>query len=74
MFDSRRFARVVDALRLATISGTRFMSHNAPRIVPLSNKRRRAWFWPHQGSQEMARRRRQIEKGMLTVSNGLVLT
>lgn len=29
------------------------------------------WHGPHQGAQEMARRRRQIERGQLTVSNGL---
>jgi hypothetical protein len=30
------------------------------------------WNKPHQGKQEMARRRRQIERGQLTKSNGLV--
>jgi len=29
------------------------------------------WSKPHQGAQEMARRRRQIERGQLTRSNGL---
>lgn len=29
------------------------------------------WNRPHQGVQEMARRQRQIERGQLTVSNGL---
>lgn len=30
------------------------------------------WVGPHQGAQEIARRRRQIERGQLTASNGLV--
>ena len=30
------------------------------------------WSKPHQGAQEMARRRRQIEIGQITESNGLV--
>lgn len=30
------------------------------------------WSKPHQGSQEIARRLRQIERGQLTKSNGLV--
>lgn len=29
-------------------------------------------YWPHQGERETARRRRQIEAGILTASNGLV--
>ena len=32
----------------------------------------RTWKRPHQGKQEMARRVRQIERGQLTASNGLV--
>lgn len=41
------------------------------RIV---GKRQRAMTWnrSHQGVQEMARRQRQIERGQLTASNGLV--
>jgi hypothetical protein len=30
------------------------------------------WSKPHQGAQEIARRQRQIGRGQLTVSNGLV--
>lgn len=30
------------------------------------------WHGPHQGKQEIARRLRQIERGQLTKSNGLV--
>ncbi len=47
----------------------------APRIYPLSPRWRfpNSGRGPHQGAQEMARRRRQIERGTLTVSNGLVL-
>lgn len=33
---------------------------------------RRGWSPSGQGAQEMARRRRQIERGQLTKSNGLV--
>jgi hypothetical protein len=33
---------------------------------------RKGWSRPHQGAQEIARRRRQIELGQLTESNGLV--
>lgn len=41
------------------------------RIVARST-RKRTWSWPHQGKQEIARRLRQIERGQLTKSNGLV--
>lgn len=41
------------------------------RIVA-RNTRERGWSDPHQGKQEIARRARQIAKGQLTASNGLV--
>ena len=44
----------------------------APRIVPRSSGYTRR-CGPHQGAQEMARRHRQIARGMLTASNGLVV-
>lgn len=43
----------------------------APRLVPATPLRRR--LGPHQGAQEMSRRRYQIERGILTTSNGPVL-
>ncbi len=55
---------------MAATLGTVFSS-GAARII---GKRigRKGWSRPHQGEQEMARRRRQIAKGQLTKSNGLV--
>jgi len=47
------------------------MFDSCPRIVG-KNMRPRTWRKPHQGLQEIARRRRQIELGQLTASNGLV--
>lgn len=41
------------------------------RIVG-KRQRRLDWVGPHQGTQEIARRLRQIERGQLTKSNGLV--
>lgn len=73
MFDSRsrRFAAITAVLRMAAMLGTPFGEMSARRIVPLGKGQR---WKPHQGANEIARRRRQIEEGMLTVSNGLVLT
>lgn len=69
--DTRRFRSIVDVLRLAVMAGTSFYgAGSAPRIVPLSRSQRR--LKPPQGLQEAARRRRQIQRGQLTVSNGLV--
>ena len=47
------------------------MFNTTARIV---GKRQRPMSWSrsHQGAQEMARRQRQIERGQLTASNGLV--
>jgi len=49
---------------LALAAVARFYGRGAaPRIVSLSG-RRTYWTKPHQGVQEMARRRRQIARGM----------
>ncbi len=45
---------------------------SAPRLHPLAPRPVR-WSRPHCGAQECARRRRQIERGTLTASNGLCL-
>jgi len=68
--------KVDTRLRLASMSaalGMAFgrMFDSCPRIVG-KNMRPRTWRKPHQGLQEIARRRRQIELGQLTESNGLV--
>jgi hypothetical protein len=42
------------------------------RIVAKNTRERSKGWMPHQGAQEIARRRRQIDKGQLTTSNGLV--
>lgn len=69
---SRRFVSVVAALHAAAIAGTSFYgTGSAARIVPLSNSH--GPWKPHQGAQEIARRRRQILRGQLTTSNGLAL-
>lgn len=52
-----------------TIGG--LFGHGGSRIVA-RNTRERGWQYPHQGKQEIARRLRQIERGQLTKSNGLV--
>lgn len=50
--------------------GTLF-GNGGVRIVA-KNMRPHGWSEPHQGAQEIARRARQIAKGQLTASNGLV--
>ena len=55
---------------MAATLGTVFSS-GAARIIA-KRQGRKGWSRPHQGEQEMARRRRQIAKGQLTKANGLV--
>ena len=49
----------------------RMFGNGSARIV-CKNMRPLGWSRPHQGAQEIARRARQIAKGQLTKSNGLV--
>lgn len=46
--------------------------NGAPWRVVGKRERPIEWAGPHQGKQEIARRQRQIERGQLTKSNGLV--
>lgn len=68
-FNSLRFRNMMSVLAMAATLGTPFGSSTA-RIVA-KRHRRPHWTRPHQGAGEMARRRRHIEKGTLTASNGL---
>lgn len=70
-FNSLRFRNMMSVLAMAATLGTPFGSSTA-RIVA-KRHRRPHWTRPHQGAGEMARRRRQIAAGQLTVSNGLCL-
>ncbi len=65
----RHDTRMMMAAMSATL-GTVF----SPGTTQIIGKRigRKGWSASHQGAQEMARRRRQIERGQLTKSNGLV--
>lgn len=57
-------------MALAAIANLGRDAAPARRIVPLNTKRF-VRGRPHQGKQEMARRRRQIASGMLRRANGL---
>lgn len=71
---SRRFVSIVAALHAAAVAGISFYGGaGCARIVAKRHKRPH-WYGPHQGVNEMARRRRQIERGTLTASNGLCIS
>jgi hypothetical protein len=63
-------------MSVAAMAAAMGMSINAlfgnggSRIVA-KRTREHGWSTPHQGAQEMARRRRQIDRGILTYSNGV---
>lgn len=69
LFMRRTWAETM--LALAVIANIGRGIPSAERIVPLNTKRL-VRGRPHQGKQEMARRRRQIASGMLRQENGLV--
>ena len=48
------------------------MFSGGPARIVGKRQRPMTWSRSHQGAQEMARRQRQIERGQLTKSNGLV--
>lgn len=65
-----KFSQLLRSILAATTSlrGDR----SAKRMYPASV--RRSTGMPHQGVQEMARRRQQIERGQLNMCNGLIRT
>jgi hypothetical protein len=67
--------RTVDAIRAgagsAQVIGWHMLA-GAPRLIPRGNGRRPGAYWGPNGAQAVARRLRQIERGQLTLSNGLV--
>lgn len=70
MFDRIRLNPARQLAILAAAFGMAF-GRSCRRIVPLS--RSHGCWKPHRGVSEMARRRRQIERGQLTASNGLCI-
>lgn len=62
------------ALAIGQMLAAGFGGNSLSRVFAPSPalRRERHWTKPHQGAQECARRRRQIAKGQLTESNGLV--
>lgn len=74
--DPRRFRAIPAILRAAAVLGTPFYNYSASRIVPLTRYDGSIMSYKrtyHRGEQETARRRRQVERGTLTASNGLAL-
>ena len=72
MLDSYRKTWMETVVAFAAIANLGRDRLPAKRIVPLNTKRF-VRGCPHQGRQEMARRRRQIASGMLTATNGLAV-
>lgn len=70
MLDSYRNSWLPTLMAIAAAANFRTGAAPADRIVPL-NMKRFVRGRPHQGKQEMARRRRQITSGMLRRANGL---
>ena len=73
MLDSYRYSWLSTVMAIAAAANLHTGAAPAERIYPLG-KRVTSWTRPHQGKQEMARRRRQIASGMLRPENGLAVT
>ena len=67
--ESRLRVRSSAAAMASVIGG---MFGGGPARIVGKRQRPLTWNHPHQGKQEIARRARQIAKGQLTASNGLV--
>lgn len=72
MLNSRRFQNIIAVMKMKAAQGIPAFCSDVRRVVPLT-PRASVWWLPHQGVGEMARRRRQIERGQLTASNGLAV-
>lgn len=72
ILNSRRFQNIIAIMKMKAAQGIPAFQSDTPRIVA-KRHRRPHWRLPHQGVNEMARRRRQIERGQLTASNGLCI-
>lgn len=71
MLDSYRKSWLPTLMSVAAVANLRSGAAPANHIVPLNTKRF-VRGRPHQGHQEIARRRRQIARGVLRPENGLV--
>jgi hypothetical protein len=65
---------LLNAIAMATKFGKRITFGEKKERKASSGKGKRNYSWPASGNgiQSMARRRRQIERGILTASNGLI--
>lgn len=72
MLDSYRDSWLPTIMATAAAANLRTGTAPANRIVPLNTKRF-VRGRPHQGRQEMARRRQQIASGILRIENGLAI-
>jgi hypothetical protein len=67
-------AAIVHAEMLRTFNraAMRSVREETEALRRMGRRGRTTWQKPHQGKREIARRKRQIEAGILTESNGLV--
>lgn len=70
MFDFLRGVAILNALERMTPKTPFHRLRFRPNILNLASYRSK--YKPHQGEGEKARRRRQIERGILKAENGLV--